>query len=270
VKSSHTFKFGYETRRSTANFYSDLNSSGTYNFLARGTALNPSDATSGDAFASFLLDWPDNGSLLGVGFRSLLIWWQAGYAQDDWRITPKLTLNLGLRYERDTPLTELRGNYLMGMDLNATNPVCNCRGVFTYPKQLYSPENANFMPRLGFAYNVRRNTVIRGGFGTYFEGPVHIGARGTPGRFRPDIAAAVATNTSDNGITAPFHLSTGLPTEPVFTPSLLTPGFGAVPIGTRPILGGEFADPNLVEGYSEQFDFTPIPRLGCTVLPDSV
>jgi len=47
VKSSHTFKFGYETRRSTVNFYSDLNSSGTYNFLARGTALNPSDATSG-------------------------------------------------------------------------------------------------------------------------------------------------------------------------------------------------------------------------------
>jgi hypothetical protein len=254
IKDAHSFKFGYETRRSTANFYSDLNSSGTYNFAARGTAKDPFDAASGDPFASFLVDWPDSGTLLGVRFRSLLAWWHSVYAQDDWRITRDLTINLGVRYEVDTPLTEQVGNYLNGFDVNAINPVCNCRGTFTFPTSLYNSDTNNFMPRIGFAWNVGRNTVLRGGFGLFYNNPVSAGARGTPGLNRPDAGASVDTATPDNGITAPYFLKTGLPSQPAFAPSQLSPGLGAVPIGSRPIIGPSFMDPNIQIGYNEHFN----------------
>jgi hypothetical protein len=73
IKSNHSFKFGAEVRRSSANFYNDLNSNGTYNFADRGTAANPNDASSGDAYASFLVDWIDSATLLGVACGALKV-----------------------------------------------------------------------------------------------------------------------------------------------------------------------------------------------------
>ena len=69
LKGSHSLKFGYESRRSSATMYTHLNWPGTYNFAARGTAATPTDPASGDSVASLLLDWPDSGSLSSTAMR---------------------------------------------------------------------------------------------------------------------------------------------------------------------------------------------------------
>lgn len=256
IKSNHSFKFGTEVRRSSANFYNNLNSNGTYNFADRGTAASPLDASSGDAYASFLLDWIDSATLLGVRLRSFRGWWFAPYVQDDWRVTPNLTVSLGLRYELDTPLVEQKGNFVNGFDRTAINPVSRTPGVLTFPDNLWDTDKTNFMPRIGFAYNPKGGrTVYRGGFGTFMNYPVQWGVRGAPGLARPDTATNINVATLDGGITAPFVFSQGLPQRTPFNPSQLNPGLGAVPVGQRTILAPNFMDRNQTQSYNIHVNF---------------
>jgi len=102
------------------------------------------------------------------------------YLQDDWRVTKKLTLNLGLRYDLDTPRTERydRMNYF---DPGASSPLAskvpgysNLTGGLVFvgingrPRSQYKRDNNNVAPRFGFAYQVSSTTSIRGGFGNIF------------------------------------------------------------------------------------------------------
>jgi hypothetical protein len=256
IRKAHSFKAGIEVRRSRQSLYDDRQSSGTYNFQARGTARNPGDtASSGDSFASFLLDWPDGGSLVGVTTRTVLGWWYAPYFQDDWRISRNLTINLGVRYEYDTPRRELRGNFYDGFDLNALNPVCNCPGTVIFPETFFDPDKNNFMPRLGFSWNPRGgSTVVRGGFGIFYNMPVATGNAGLLS-IRPDFAANVNLLTTDNGITAPFFMGNGLPPPPPFDPSKPDPGLGAVPIGSRTLVSPTYMDRNAITPYNLHFNF---------------
>jgi hypothetical protein len=271
VKSSHQFKIGYETRRSAGTTYSGLNWPGNYNFSAQGTAANPgATGNSGDAFASFLADWPASGNYKYVSLRHFLSWWHSFYIQDDWKVTPKLTLNLGVRYEFDTPMTEglssgrctIPAPYnwnkcqsrIIGIDLTAKNPVSGTPGVITFPTDYFNPSYTNFAPRLGFAYNILPNTVIRGGFGTFFSYFWQTGLRGAPGDVRPDVATVGDFATLDNGITAPYHMATGMPVPAPFDPSQLNAGFGSAPLGQRTILSPYAIDRNLKTPYSIEYN----------------
>ena len=160
----------------------------------------------------------------------------------------------GVRYEYDTAMREGLNNSqcakwyaapynwnkcqdrIIGTDLNAINPVSGTPGVITFPKTYYDPYNKALAPRLGFAYNIRSGTVIRGGWGMFYSYPIQWGLRGAPGDVRPDAATVGDFTSPDNGITAPFHMSTGMPSPAPFTPSLLNPGFGSAAIGQRTIL----------------------------------
>jgi len=256
IKRNHSFKFGAEVRRSSANFYNDLNSNGTYSFADRGTASGPLDASSGDAYASFLLDWIDSATMLGVRLRSLKTWWFAPYVQDDWRIKPNLTLSLGLRYEIDTPLVEQKGGFINGFDRTAINPVSGTPGTLTFPDNLWNTDKTNFMPRIGFSYNPKGGkTVFRGGFGTFMNYPVQWGVRGAPGLARPDVATNINVATLDGGVTAPFVFSQGLPQRTKFDPSQLNPGLGAVPVGSRTVLAPNFMDRNQTQSYNIHVNF---------------
>jgi len=256
IKGNHSFKFGSELRRSSANFYNNLNSNGTYNFADRGTAANALDAASGDAFASFLLDWVDSATLLGVRLRSFKGWWVAPYVQDDWRVNRDLTVSLGLRYELDTPLVEQRGNFVNGFDRNAINPVSGTPGVLTFPNNLWDTDKTNFNPRIGFAYNPKGGrTVFRGGFGLFTNYPVQWGVRGAPGLARPDTATNINTATLDGGLTTPFTFSQGLPQRTPFNANQLNPGLGAVPVGTRTILAPNFMDRAQTQSYNTHVNF---------------
>jgi len=173
-------------------------------FLTTSTAgPDPQNSTpgTGDGFASFLMGVGSSTTLANVGSgtgynkfpatdKNLLGW----YPQDDWKIAPKLTINLGLRYEIQAAPTE-RGNAQEYFDFNAVNPISTAVGT-KYPGELvfnsssnrglYDTQYKNFAPRIGAAYRLRDKLVVRGGYGIFFvpnyygQGP-NIGfSQGTP------------------------------------------------------------------------------------------
>ncbi len=172
----------------------------TLQFQTSSTAgpdpLNASQASgTGDGFASFLLGVGSGTDQTGFNKfpatdKHMLGW----YLQDDWKAMPKLTLNLGLRYEVQTAPTE-RYNDQQYFNFNATNPISAAVGN-NYPGELvfnsssnrglYNTSFQNFAPRIGAAYQLRDKLVLRGGYGIFFvpniynQGP-NIGfSQGTP------------------------------------------------------------------------------------------
>jgi hypothetical protein len=133
-------------------------------------------STTGDAFASMMAGAGASGS---AGFNALpatSYYMHGGYVQDDWKATRKLTLNLGFRYEIQTPFEE-RHNWQAAFDFNALNPISAsgypAYGAITYSgpghRNLYNPNWTDVSPRIGFSYAAMSKLVLRGGFGEYYS-----------------------------------------------------------------------------------------------------
>ena len=136
------------------------------------------DTNTGNAFASFLLG-VGGGITDSGGPQELLLHYNyvGAYIQDDWRVTPKLTLNLGVRYDYVTPLYDILPstddwNYTAQSPLQV--PGLTLVGGLEFPgttalktNTVWNSNNGNFAPRVGFAYSMLQNTVIRGGFGIF-------------------------------------------------------------------------------------------------------
>ena len=117
TRGRHTLKTGFQWVHYGVNYLQSSNARGQYTFTGALTASDPnSTATSGDAFADFLLGVPQNTNRT-VGFAQAYLRQNtyAGYFQDDWRVTSTLTLNLGVRYEYFAPFTDAR-NQLLNLD----------------------------------------------------------------------------------------------------------------------------------------------------------
>jgi hypothetical protein len=201
VRGNHVLKFGGEQRPFLNNFYQPDNATGLFNFGRTITAQNAfSDPLTqdGDGIAGMLLGWPSGG---GINIKPAVLQKSkqtAFYAQDDWKATSRLTLSLGLRYEWSVPYTErynrlqfsnFTGNSGITVDLTPPssgilddngNPV-DLSSLELGPTQLLGttvfPSSSmrhvpiarnNFGPRLGFAYQVAKNTVVRGGVGLFY------------------------------------------------------------------------------------------------------
>lgn len=176
-----TITVGTDTRLRLINFLNALSPSGTFNFTkAQTQGPNPevASATEGDALAAFLVGAGNSGSIPIVDGASLSDWYYAGYIQDDIRLTNRLTINAGLRYETESPVTD-RHNRLNYFDQNIASPAANTQfpnltgglvfaGVDGHPRTVYQWDTKQFSPRLGFSYNPYRETVVRGGFGTSY------------------------------------------------------------------------------------------------------
>jgi len=184
IKGRHSLRFGFDWRSSQFSRIGQSDTSPNFNFSNHQTAFKPNDNTSGDPFASFLLGLPDDENLLISSHNSRWIAnYYAGYVQDDFNFRKNLTLNLGFRYDVDTPRHESIGAMSV-LDLTALNsgnaavPISpavpgaliygrNATGAKTYYK--------DFAPRLGFAYAPERlfgrirNIAIRGGYGIYYS-----------------------------------------------------------------------------------------------------
>jgi len=248
IHGAHQVKWGFETRHSAnQDIYSPTaGGSFTYNTLATNNSV-----------ASLLLGWTYSGSVLATQPLNTRAATYGAFIQDDWHVTPHLTLNIGLRYDLDTPRWETN-NRQNGFDANAINPVSGTPGVITFSglnglsKFAHKWDKNNFGPRLGFAWNPSDKWVIRGGGAVLFL-PEY------------DQATPIVTNTGfstqatyvspNNGVTPAFLLSSGFPGAVTPPLSQLTPGYGAVPVGARPTTAITFFDPNRVNGYLYQASF---------------
>jgi len=219
AQGKHNWKYGGEVRLIRVNVWEARNA-GNFNFNAGFTqGPNPTAASSsaGLGFASFLLGAGTTGNTLIQGWKNVAAqsFYYAGYAQDDWRITQKLTLNLGVRYDLDTPRTE-RYNRMNFFDPDAPSPLAskvpqfpNLKGGVRFvgvdgnSRSQYNTDTNNLAPRLGMAYQFDQKTVIRAGYSHIF-GPSNQAAQGTVGPFGFRIEYPWQT-TNDNGLT-PFNL----------------------------------------------------------------
>ena len=143
----------------------------------------------------------------------------AVFFQDDWRVTPKLTLNLGIRYDLDQPRWETR-NRQNGFDPFAINPVSGTPGVIRFSgrdglsRYANRWDKNNFGPRAGFAFQPADGWVIRGGGAILFAGAYD---QATPIVANTGFSTQGSFVSPDNGITPAFILASGLP--PVQSPT---------------------------------------------------
>ncbi|MEP7363656.1 MAG: carboxypeptidase regulatory-like domain-containing protein [Acidobacteriota bacterium] len=166
IKGKHKIKFGADIQLLRMNAYNSQFSAGQYFFdrtYAQGPDPSVSSANSGHGFASMLLGVPQAGTLTFTPRMFLYQRYKAGYIQDDWRITSRLTLNLGFRYEYTSPYGEKWGN-IGYIDPFETEPITGGKGVFKWvPPGGYhtNPNYKTFGPRVGLAYRLDSKTVIR-------------------------------------------------------------------------------------------------------------
>jgi hypothetical protein len=171
IRGSHSIKAGMDLRQWRLSFINRLNPSGnfTFNQALTGDPLQP--AGTGFGLATFLLGEVSGGNLGYRPFFQFRGMPLGTYVQDDWKITPRLTLNLGLRYDVVFGLTELH-NRRSNFDPYAINPETGMPGVLTYggvgdvPESFINRDNNNFGPRFGIAWDPFGDgrTAIRAGY----------------------------------------------------------------------------------------------------------
>jgi hypothetical protein len=171
VYGKHAFKVGYDLVRFRQNAWSTGQPSGLFSFASMTAGLQtggqPVPAT-GNTFAGFLL-----GAAQSVTFTQPLTSWlprdliHSFYVQDDWRVTPGLTINVGLRYSNESPYNTKYGK-MSQFDPNAIDPLTGLKGAIVHPTgPLNKRDNNNLQPRMGVAWHVSNKWVIRGGLGLY-------------------------------------------------------------------------------------------------------
>jgi hypothetical protein len=184
IVGSHALKYGAEFRRYNDSTNNPGAATGVYTFNRNWTqerALQ-ADAASGNEFATFLLGYPSAAVVdrnIDPAYRSH---YYALFFQDDWKIAPKLTLNMGLRWDYESPLVERYNRQLGEFDLTAPNPidaaaegidllgVPSFAGINGNPRGAFRPDRNNFQPRIGLAYQLTNRWVVRGGYGLYYLG----------------------------------------------------------------------------------------------------
>jgi len=212
VRGKHQLSFGYMAVATDENggrfHFTPFNFNNL--FTAGPDPTSPTSGT-GDSVASMMLGVPASGNT-GIAISGVTRTWFHGlYLQDDWKATRKLTLNLGLRWEVQRPVTD-RYNRQASFDYNAVNPIStavgqNYKGELQFAtsgqRGLFNTNYKNFAPRIGFAYQLMPKLVMRGGYGVFYP-PSYRGTGPAPG-FSSDTPY-VASN--DGGLTPANTLST--------------------------------------------------------------
>jgi hypothetical protein len=225
LRGAHSLKFGANQRVYRAYNYRPDDPAGSFTFTRAFTARTPTETAlqSGDAIASFLLGNPATGRLGIAPQLAIQNNYFAFYAQDDWTINSRLTLNLGLRWEADLPNTE-RFDRLTNFDPAASFPVnpinvsfpastglsprvISLSGVVTpvgrggvSNRENYDRDLNNFAPRVGFAFKVNDRTVVRGGGGAFFA-PLSGGGLNAVTYALADLAETPFTASLDGNVT---------------------------------------------------------------------
>ncbi len=264
VAGSHTLKFGIDARQVN---YEQQNTGDILSYTGQTgwtqNAFSNADSNTGDGYASFLL-----GGVSGSTNYPLFPWWKqhyiALYANDDWKVSRRLNLNLGLRYDLNQPAYE-KWNRMNGpFDPNAPSPVKidpaiipslqaagvpadqianlqNLKGSVTFagvnglPRTESPLRKNNFGPRVGVAYQINEKLVLRTGFGLYYSNPTNDFFRTSGFSTSTNINNSVDSgrtfipgllaNPFPNGINRPLGASLGAATFVGQNPSWFDPNF---------------------------------------------
>ena len=274
VRGNHVLKFGWEGRLLRVNDIEAGSSTGNFSFnpgMTQGPNPNVASLTGGNSIASLLLGIGSGSMIQDSKDAATQSYYYGAYFQDDWKVTSKLTLNLGLRYDLDVPRTE-RYNRMETFDPNIASPLAAATGIpnlvggLVFPgvdgasRLQFQPAYHDFSPRFGLAYQAFKNTVIRGGYGIFFapslrEAGATIGNEG--------FSAVTQYTGSPNGLTPSVYLNNPFPNgfNPIVGSSLgLLTGLGTT--FETPITGD-----NRVP-YTQQWDFEIQQQLPSSILLD--
>ncbi|HWY42497.1 MAG TPA: TonB-dependent receptor [Candidatus Sulfotelmatobacter sp.] len=270
----HAFKFGTEIRLEQFTIFQPSASRGALNFGTEFTSNpaapieftaandNNSGAPGGNGFATFLLGIPDGGSIVNlhnIDYRRQIY---AGYAQDDWKASNRLTLNLGLRYEVFSTIKEhhdeqatfdfATGSLIVPKGVNATLTPTLAALIpisATGSRGLVPVDLNNFAPRVGFAYKLSDKLVLRGGYGIFYggqeNGPF---SNPSPGFNPPFFVTQSFTMPCSQGIANPAVVDCSIPGL-----NVLSNGFPANALvdPNTPILYS--IDPKIRTPYNQQW-----------------
>lgn len=260
----HSLKFGFEGRVKFDNQQNPASWFGVFSFTKAFTQRDPlrAEAAAGNAFASLLLGHPASGYVpirpaLALGSR-----YYALFLQDDWRVTNRLTLNLGVRWDYESPITERFDRQNRGFDVNAPSPLqipgmdLKGRLLFTDSKNRlpFKRDLNNFQPRVGVAYQVGSRTVLRGGWGISYLPTFDTGQFNGFSMDTPYVASV------DGGITPAGRWSNPYP-DGIIQP----PGRAATMLG----LSFTYSWPERVIPYVHQYSFGIQRELPARILVDA-
>ncbi len=266
----HAFKFGGEMLYLRTFFDQIPNGRGTFTFTggknSPTTALG-NNITGLEAFLAGLPDTNSGASILeGSPARTYTQWDYSGFFEDSWRVTSKLTVNMGLRYEYNTPLSEIH-NLIGNWSPTAGLEQVGVNGL----KHVYNPYYKDVSPRVGVAWDVsgKGTTVIRAGGGIYYDNPASaafIGLQGslpaqqigiqaiptgsllylpngsTIGPIAPNGQGMSTQTVAIPGANLNWALNGTTPIFPAFSPTALTCGNGLAPV--NPVPGAPKTNPS--------------------------
>ena len=229
VKGKHTFKFGYAYDDQRANGFGQQDIMGAAGFSFLGTGLpGVTTYTSGSSFASFLLGEANTGNTETIRKVTQFYRYHGGYIQDDWRLTRKLILNIGLRYDNTRPPISATDSY-SDFTPDRPNPAVNgFPGALRFAgngqgregtRSLVPSWNAGWGPRLSLAYSINDKTTVRMGAGRSFS---RVAVVGSSGHFAGFIGQ-YSFSSPNNGVNPAFRADEGLPAYTL--PPAINPSF---------------------------------------------
>lgn len=223
VIGNHVITFGGAAWLLLGNDIESGQSTGNFAFtpgITQGPNPNIATPTAGNSIASLLLGVGTGNMVVDSKNAATAARYFGIYGEDSWKATPRLTLNLGLRYDLDIPRTE-RYNRMETFDSTAPSPLAGPTGISgmvggtVFPgvggasRRQFSPQWTNFSPRFGLAFDAGHNTILHAGYGIYY-GASYFTAGETIGQ--EGFSATTTYNGSPNGLTPSVFLNDPFPT----------------------------------------------------------
>ena len=213
TRGNHAIKFGAQLFWLQSFIDNPQRTMGTIIFDGRFSEESPTDRGGGDSLADFLLGYPREMFGSNTVYMNMRAPFLHFYAQDDWKVTDKLTLNLGVRYENNAPWIETRdgiGLFQRGGHRGSQGAIriAGQTGSSWADRAMIDRDNNNFAPRLGWAYRLNEKTVIRGAYGVFYGNITNTGG----GEFMETMPPFHFKATLTTGRADPFlRMREGLP-----------------------------------------------------------
>ena len=274
ISGKHTMKFGADFRTYFINQLQNTRASGNLSFgqnFTQGPNPFQATATGGFGYATFLLGIPGGTIANEPAIASKSSYW-AFFLQEDYKLSRKLTVNVGLRYDLNLPRTE-RFNRNSIFDFDQPSPIAgrvpafpNLTGAMTFTgagdrgREIYPADKNNFAPRVGLAYQLNNRTTIRAGYGIFF-GLSPTDASGPGGGFADGFTGVTNMVTSLDGITPILNVSNPFPngTNPPLSGSALN---GSIQLGQA----HRSAIISLVTPYFQNWNFSLQRSVGANTI----